>query len=108
MFKFNDIAVQKYKKGSLGIGIHRDSARYRELILIICLAGQSEFFIANNRNGSSLQIIDDTPGRLIMMAGPGFKNLEEPNNRLFHGVKNVKKGRFSLGLRFDSTLQKTN
>ncbi len=104
MVEFNDIAVQKYEKGSSGIGIHRDSQRYRDLILIICLSGQSQFFIANNREGSSAQIIDDTPGKLIMMAGPGFKNLGKPKNRLLHGVKNIKKARLSLGLRCDTTL----
>ncbi len=103
VFKFNNIAVQKYKKGSSGIVIHRASQRYRELILIICLAGQSDFFIANNCDGSSLQIIDDTC-RLIMVAGPGFRNLDKPNNRPLYGVKNVKKGRCSLGLRFNSSL----
>ena len=92
----------------MGIGIYRDSARYRELILIICLACQSEFFIVNNSNGSTLQIIDDTCGRLMMMAGLGFQNLDETNHRPLHGVKNVKKGWFSLGLRFDVALQKTN
>ena len=86
MFKFKDIAVQKYKKGSSGIVIHRASQRYRELILIICLAGQSDFFIANNCDGSSLQIINDTC-RLIMMAGPGFRNVDEPNNRPLCGGK---------------------
>ena len=105
MLEFNDIAVQKYEEGSSGIGIHRDNQRYRDLILIICLSGKSEFIIANSRNGSSAHIIDDSPGRLIMMAGPGFKNLGEPNNRPLHGVRNIKKGRLSLGLRCDTTLK---
>ena len=104
ILEFNDIAVQKYEEGSSGIGIHRDGQRYRDLILIICLSGQSDFFITNSRNGSPTQIIDDTPGRLIMMAGPGFRTLRAPSQRLLHGVKNVKKGRLSLGLRCDTTL----
>ena len=99
---FNDIAVQKYRAGSKGIGVHRDGYRYRDLILIICLSGSSEFFVANSRDGSNMDVIDDTPGRLVLMSGPGFKNLVNPDNRLFHGVKNVENGRLSIGLRCNS------
>lgn len=105
ILNFNDIAVQKYKKGSSGIGIHRDGRRYRDIVLIFCLSGQSDFFITQSRDGSSQEIIDDTPGRLIMMAGPGFRNLGLPENRMLHGVKNVKRDRLSIGLRCDSTLK---
>ena len=61
---FNDIAAQHYKKGSNGIGIHRDGLRYRDLVLIICLSGRSELFTADNREGMGAQLIDDTPGTL--------------------------------------------
>ena len=69
---FNDIAAQTYKKGSTGIGIHRDGLRYRDLVLIICLTGRSELFTADNREGMNSQIVDDTPGRLVMMSGTGL------------------------------------
>ncbi len=99
---FNDIAVQHYKKGSNGIGIHRDGLRYRDLVLIICLSGRSELFTADNREGMGAQLIDDKPGRLVMMSGPGFKNLSDPKSRPMHGVRNITEGRLSLGLRCDS------
>ena len=99
---FNDIAAQYYKKGSNGIGIHRDGLRYRDLVLIICLSGRSELFTADNRSGARAQLIDDKPGRLVMMSGPGFKNLSNPKSRPMHGVRNIKEGRLSLGLRCDS------
>lgn len=99
---FNDIAAQHYKKGSNGIGIHRDGLRYRDLVLIICLSGRSELFTADNREGMGAQLIDDTPGRLVMMSGPGFKNLSDPKSRPMHGVRNITEGRLSLGLRCDS------
>mgnify|MGYP001160262100 CR=1 FL=1 len=99
---FNDIAAQPYKKGSNGIGIHRDGLRYRDLVLIICLSGRSELFTADNREGMGAQLIDDTPGRLVMMSGPGFKNLSDPKSRPMHGVRNITEGRLSLGLRCDS------
>ena len=98
---FNDIVAQHYKKGSNGIGIHRDGLRYRDLILIICLSGRSELFTSDNRSGARTQLIDDTPGRLVMMSGPGFKNLSDPKNRPMHGVRNITEGRLSLGLRCD-------
>ena len=99
---FNDIAAQYYKKGSNGIGIHRDKLRYRGLVLIICLSGRSELFTADNREGEGAQIIDDTPGRLVMMSGPGFKYLSDAKSRPLHGVRNIIEERLSLGLRCDS------
>ena len=99
---FNDIAAQYYKKGSNGIGIHRDGLRYRDLVLIICLSGRSELFTADTRSGARAQLIDDTPGRLVMMSGPGFKNLSDPKSRPMHGVRNITEERLSLGLRCDS------
>ena len=99
---FNDIAAQTYKKGSNGIGIHRDGLRYRDIVLIICLAGRSELYTADNREGMGAQIVDDSPGRLVLMSAAGFKNLSDPKSRPLHGVRNITDGRLSLGLRCDS------
>ena len=99
---FNDVAAQNYKKGSTGIGIHRDGLRYHHLILIICLSGRSELFTAENREGMGAQLVDDTPGRLVIMSGPGFKNLRDPKSRPLHGVRDITEGRLSIGLRCDS------
>lgn len=99
---FNDVSAQKYEPGSSGIGIHRDGLRYRDLVLIICLSGCSELFISDNREGVGAQVINDKPGRLVIMSAPGFKYLIDPKSRPLHGVKNIRRGRLSIGLRCDS------
>lgn len=98
-FICNDLAVQHYLPGSKGIGIHRDGARYRNLVFIVTLAGQSRFFIAADREGQQITELDDSPGRLLLLAAPGFSGLADPKKRPLHGVDQVTSGRLSLGLR---------
>lgn len=95
----NDRAVQKYPAQSRGIGIHRDGLRYRNLVFILTLAGQSSLFSCQSRDGAGRVEIDDRPGRLVLLAAPGFKGLQDPEARPFHGVDQVISGRFSIGLR---------
>ena len=96
---FNDLAVQHYLPGSKGIGIHRDGARYRNLVCIVTLAGQSRFLIAGDRQGTHLSVLDDSPGNLVLLAAPGFAGLDDPKKRPLHAVDQVTSGRLSLGLR---------
>ncbi|MBT5575483.1 hypothetical protein N9C75_00485 [Alphaproteobacteria bacterium] len=98
---FNDFAVQRYDIQSNGIGVHKDAIRYRDLIIIICLAGESDLYISSERDGAQKTFINDHPGRLVLMAGPGFKNLGTPDKRVLHGVTNITSGRLSIGLRCD-------
>lgn len=95
----NDFAVQNYPAGSKGIGIHKDGLRYRNLVFIITLAGQSDLFICSDREGSNRQIIADEPGRLVILPAPGLAFLGDPDNRPLHGVDNVTSGRLSIGFR---------
>ena len=108
VFSINDFAVQKYPPGSKGIGIHKDSQRYRLLIFIITLAGRSELFIAQDRDGRGRQLIDDSPGRLVILPAPGFAGLKTEADRPLHGVDHVydgghgggQGGRLSIGFRY--------
>ena len=95
----NDRAVQKYPSNSKGIGIHRDGLRYRNLVFILTLAGQSRLFQCDTREGAGRVDIDDSPGRLVLLAAPGFQGLSAPEDRPFHGVDNIQSGRLSIGLR---------
>ncbi len=100
-FFFNDLAVQHYLPGSKGIGIHRDGVRYRNLVCIVTLAGQSRFLIAEDRQGSKITVLDDSPGQLVLLAAPGFYGLADPKKRPLHAVDQVTSGRLSLGLRHE-------
>ena len=94
----NDFAIQKYPAGSEGIGIHKDGLRYKNIVLIITLAGQSRLFKTKDREGTSRVALNDVPGRLVMIKAPGFKGMAA-DNRLLHGVDRVTKGRLSIGFR---------
>ena len=94
----NDFAIQKYPAGSEGIGIHKDGLRYKNIVLIITLAGQSRLFKTQDRDGTHRVAINDVPGRLVMIKAPGFQGMA-PENRLLHGVDRVTKGRLSIGFR---------
>ena len=95
----NDFAVQRYPKNSAGIGVHKDALSYRNLVFIITLSGKSQLFTCTDRDGSGRQIIDDNPGRLVLLAAPGLKYLPEPKMRPLHGVDNIIDGRLSIGFR---------
>lgn len=95
----NDFAVQNYPAGSNGIGIHKDGLRYRNLVFIITLAGQSDLFICSDRDGGNRQIVADDPGRLVILPAPGLSFLGCPDNRPLHGVDGVTGGRLSIGFR---------
>lgn len=94
-----DFAIQRYPAGSSGIGIHRDGKRYRGLVFIVTLAGQSRLFSCDTRAGDGVRPIDDRPGRIVILSAEGFAGREGEAARPLHGVDRVTGGRLSLGLR---------
>ena len=97
----NDFAVQHYPKKSTGIGIHKDGMRYRNIVCIINLAGSSQLFTCQNRDGLDRVDIDDSPGQLVLLAAPGFRGLADPDKRPLHGVDAITDGRLSIGFRME-------
>lgn len=97
--KFEDFAIQRYPVGSRGIGIHRDGLRYRNLVAIITLEGQSRLFTCKDREGTRKRIVDDRPGRVVLLSAAGFAGREDETARPLHGVDSVKGGRLSIGFR---------
>ena len=95
----SDCAVQRYRAHSRGIGIHKDGLCYRNIVIIITLAGTSTLYGCTARNGAGRQVIDDSPGHLVLLAAPGFKGLASAADRPLHGVDKVTGGRLSIGLR---------
>lgn len=97
--KINDFAVQNYSAHSRGIGIHKDGLRYRNLVFILTLDGQSELFICSDRQGTDRQLVLDEPGRLVILPAPGLAYVGQEDQRPLHGVDNVVGGRLSIGFR---------
>ncbi|XDZ64626.1 hypothetical protein AB8880_06715 [Alphaproteobacteria bacterium LSUCC0684] len=100
----NDLAVQHYASGSKGIGVHRDALRYRRLVFIITLAGESRFCLCADRDGTGATVLDDSPGMLTILSAPGFRGREGEAARPLHFVSGITGGRLSIGLRDDSSL----
>ncbi len=100
-FRFNDFAIQRYAPGSQGIGVHRDAERYHHIVVIATLTGQSRLFATDSRYGLQRRMIDDRPGRIVLLSAPSFAGRQGELARPLHGVDHVHGGRLSLGLRVE-------
>lgn len=93
---FNDMALQKYEVGSVGITPHVDGKSRINLIFVFVLCGRADFAICKDRNGSNPKFLDTTPGNVIVLRGPGFfKSSFQP----FHFVTSITEERIVFGLR---------
>ena len=81
--KINDFAVQSYPAHSRGIGIHKDSLRYRNLVFILTLDGQSDLFVCSDRQGTDRQVVPDNPGRLVIIQLPALLMSSRKTSDLF-------------------------
>ena len=97
-FRFNDLVVQRYPKGSFGITAHRDHVRYQGLVAVVTLAGTARFFVCAERSGRGAREVPCSPGDLLLMRAPGFAGRRD---RPFHYLSDVTQGRLALGLRHD-------
>ena len=100
-FWFDDFAIQRYPPGSRGIGVHRDGLRYWHIVVIATLAGKSRLFSTLSRDGGKRRVIDDRPGRIVLLSAPAFAGRTGDVARPLHGVDHVQGGRLSLGLRVE-------
>lgn len=93
---FNNMSLQKYEKGSVGITPHIDGKSRINLIFVFILCGRANFAVCQNRTGSNPKFLDASPGNAIVIRGPGFfKSSFQP----FHFVKNITEERIVFGLR---------
>lgn len=96
-FHLNDLVLQNYPKGSLGITPHRDHISYRGLVSVIPLSGAGRFYVCSDRQGRNPREIPAPPGHLVLMRAPGFPCTRP---RPFHYVSGITAERLSLGLRY--------
>ncbi|GAB4376329.1 MAG: hypothetical protein Kow00121_23210 [Elainellaceae cyanobacterium] len=94
--QFNELVLQRYLPGQLGITPHRDSLRAINLIALVNLGGQAELYRCSDRQGANAVQLDTTPGNVIFLRAPGFLNATD---RPFHLLTNIRSPRYSLGLR---------
>lgn len=95
---FNDLAVQRYIPGSAGITPHRDFLQFRQVVVLIILAGQGRFFVCDNREGLNAVEVPVKPGDALLMQAPDFGG---QNRRPFHFLRDITERRVIVGLRYD-------
>lgn len=93
---FNELSLQLYEKGSIGITPHLDNFSSKNLICIFVITGHAKFALCDDREGSNPRFLDTTPGNVIIMRAPGFKNQDI---RPFHFVNDITERRIVFGLR---------
>ncbi len=97
--RFDDLIVQHYPKGALGITAHRDHIRYEDLVALVPLSGTARFCLCADRAGRDARELPSPPGSLLLMRAPGFGGRHD---RPFHFLDRVTRSRLSLGLRRDA------
>lgn len=99
--RLNDIILQRYQPGCLGITPHRDHIKYKSLVAIVVVSGDGRFCICADRQGKDMVEIPAPAGHLILMRAPGF---DDQRRRPFHFLDQVTERRYSFGMRQDSTV----
>jgi hypothetical protein len=96
----NEVYVQRYRAGDLGVTPHRDWKRYRYLVAIFTATGEAEFRLCKNRAGEVLRSWTATPGSLVLLRAPGLAGVDD--GRHLHGVRGPATGeRISVTYRMD-------
>lgn len=95
----NEVVIQRYQPGSLGITPHRDQRRFAYLVAVVTVAGSAPFTLCRNRAGDPIHIWQANEGSLVLLRGPGLAG--EPDGRPMHTVGGPTGGkpRTSIGIR---------
>ena len=93
---FNEMSLQLYKRGSIGITPHKDGLSKVNLVCVFILKGKADFALCDDRAGSSPRYLDIARGNVILLRGPGFLGRQY---RPFHTITNVTEERLVFGLR---------
>lgn len=93
---FNEMSLQLYEKGSIGITPHMDGLSSVNMICIFVITGKARLALCDNREGANPRDLATTPGNVILLRSPGFMNSDF---RPFHFVSDVEERRIIFGLR---------
>ena len=95
---FNDLMLQVYESGEIGITPHVDRTAYRNLICLFVLEGRGRFGVCSDRSGRGARIIAHEPGDVVLTRAPGFRG---SGHRPFHFVDRITERRYVFGLRHE-------
>jgi hypothetical protein len=98
----DDVEVQRYEPGALGITAHRDGKRFRRLVAVVTVRGSARFAIRAERHGDIVAEWEVGPGDLVLLRGPGLAGARD--GRPFHEVSGPRDGvRSSVAFRMDAS-----
>lgn len=95
---FNDLMLQRYSIGEVGITPHRDRTAYRNLVCLFILEGAGRFYVCDDRGANGAREIPHAAGDVLLMRAPGFLGCDE---RPFHFVRDIQSPRYVFGLRHE-------
>jgi hypothetical protein len=97
----DDVSVQRYRPGALGISPHLDGKRFSYLVAVFTVDGVAPFSLCADRSGTPLRTWETGPGSLLLMRAPGLAGHED--SRPLHTVGGPeRRPRTSLTFRMDS------
>jgi hypothetical protein len=98
----NEVAVQRYHPGSLGITPHRDQRWFAQLVATITVAGSAPFTLCRNRAGDPIRTWQASEGSLVLLRGPGLAGQEDGRPMHLVGGPTGGTARTSIGIRMHS------
>lgn len=93
---FNDLMLQRYSVGEVGITPHMDRTAYRNLVCLFVLEGEGRFYVCDDRSGRGAREVPHGAGDVLIMRAPGFRGSAR---RPFHHVRDIRSPRYVFGLR---------
>lgn len=93
---FNDLVLQRYEPGPVGISPHRDGKHFIHLGMILVLCGEARFCLCADRSGEHPVELNAAPGTAVLLRAPGFQG---SNHRPFHFVADIRELRITFGMR---------
>ena len=96
-FVFNELVVQRYEPGPLGISPHRDGPMFKKLIVVLVLEGSARFCVCDDNEGSNPREVPNEPGALVLVRGPGFLG---ENTQPIHFVDQISTPRTTFAMRY--------
>jgi hypothetical protein len=100
----NEVAVQRYHPGSLGITPHRDQRRFTHLVAVITVAGSAPFTLCRNRAGDPIRTWQASEGSLVLLRGPGLAGQEDGRPMHLVGGPTGGTSRTSIGIRMHTAV----
>lgn len=94
-FHFNNIRLHLYPASPLGLGIHRDHSKFRNLLAIMVLKGNGRLVVCDDEHGANARYLHPTPGELVLIQAPGLFGAD---GRPYHALDQVESDRMACSL----------